>query len=117
MQDINGQVAGYRDLVESLAQKHVGPNQAEFDDLVQEGLIAVWETLERGQIPAAEQIENVMKKWVRTLGYQIGKGIRRDGEEFEYAELLLLDDEVSESYVLGVDGIGRDFNVGPDLDY
>lgn len=116
MRDINGQVGAYRGLVESLAQRFVGRNQAEFDDLVQEGLIFVWQTLEKGLKPAAGQIENTMRWWVRHLGYQIGRGIRRDGEEFEYAELLPLDD-FSETHVIGVDGRGTLPNVGPDLDY
>lgn len=116
MRDINGEVAGYRDLVESLAQKLVGRNDAEFDDLVQEGLIDVWQTLERGIVPKADLIERRMLDWVRLLGTQVGRGRGKSGEAVEYAELLPLDD-FSETHVVGVDGRGTLPNVGPDLDY
>jgi DNA-directed RNA polymerase specialized sigma subunit len=68
VRDINDQVAEYRGLVESLARKFVGRNGAEHDDLVQEGLIHVWQALTRSITPAAAQIENRMKKYVRWLG-------------------------------------------------
>lgn len=125
---MNDQVGAYRGLVESLAQKHVGRNEAEFDDLVQEGLIFVWQTLERRLTPAAEQIDNRMKDWVRLLGTQVGRGRGKEGEAVEYTTLLPLDrfegfDEggepitLEETLVLGVDGIARPSNIGPDLDY
>jgi len=60
-------VAAYRQLVEKLAWHHVGRANAEFDDLVQEGLIAVWLTLRRGIHPSAEQIENRQRDYVRFL--------------------------------------------------
>lgn len=65
------QVAAYRALVESLARRWVGLNQAEFDDLVQEGLIFVWLSLRAGARVSAEHIENRMKNWVRYLGRQV----------------------------------------------
>lgn len=83
---------------------------------MQEGLIFVWQTLERGILPAATQIENRMKDWVRLLGTQVGRGRGKDGEAVEYAELLPLED-FSETHVIGVDGRGTLPNVGPDLDY
>jgi Sigma-70 region 2 len=91
VRDINDQVAGYRGLVESLAPKFVGRNGAEEADLVQEGLIMVWQSLERGVQPAAAQIENRMHDWVRLLGTQIGRGRGTSGEAVEYATLLPLD--------------------------
>lgn len=66
--DINDRIADYRGLVESLARKFVGRNEAEFDDLVQEGLIDVWQALERGVTPAAHLIEGRMDNYVRWLG-------------------------------------------------
>lgn len=92
MRDINDQIAGYRGLVESLAHKLVGRNEAEFDDLVQEGLIIVWQSLERGVTPSAAVIEGRMTNWVRLLGTQIGRGRGKSGEAVEYVELLPLDD-------------------------
>lgn len=116
MRDINGEVAGYRGLVESLAQKHVGRNEAEFDDLVQEGLIDVWQTLARGITPKADLIERRMLDWVRLLGTQVGRGRGKDGAAVEYAQLLPLDDFL-ENYVEGVDGVYRPFNIGAERDY
>lgn len=80
-------VDAYRGLVEALATEvHRSPGAkrvgAEMDDLVQEGLISVWQSLERGHNPAAV-IKNRMKNWVRFLG-------QRNGEA--YATNLPLDD-------------------------
>lgn len=94
---MNGEVAGYRGLVESLAHKFVGRNGAEYDDLVQEGLLAVWQSLERGVTPKAEILENRMKNWGRLLGYQTGRYLPRLDESgnpvaVPYETLLPLDD-------------------------
>ena len=67
---MNDRVAGYRGLVESLARRFVGWNGAEHDDLVQEGLINVWQTLERGVSPSADIIEHRMKSYAQWLGRQ-----------------------------------------------
>lgn len=112
--DINGEVAGYRGLVESLAPKFVGRNGAELDDLVQEGLVFVWQSLERGIQPVPDLIEGRMKSWVRLLGYQTGKVVTKEGEAVEYAQLLPLDDYVAEHYIMGIDGYPALPNVGPD---
>jgi DNA-directed RNA polymerase specialized sigma24 family protein len=60
-------VAAYQPHIESLAWRHVGFANAEFDDLVQEGRIAVWQALSRGLRPATTVIEGRMKDWVRYL--------------------------------------------------
>lgn len=65
---MNSRVAGYRGLAESLARKYVGRNRAEYDDLVQEGLISVWQALERGVTPAAEIVAGRMQSYVEWLG-------------------------------------------------
>ena len=101
---MNDRVADYRDLVESLAHKFVGRNDAEFDDLVQEGLIFVWETLTKGLRPSAELIEGRMSNWVRLLGTQIGLGRRKSGEAIEYAQLLPIE-PLLESETLSADPI------------
>jgi DNA-directed RNA polymerase specialized sigma24 family protein len=80
---MNGQVAAYRGLVKSLARRHVGQKGAELDDLVQEGLIFVWQSLQRGVSPSAALIEGRMQNWVRWLG-------RRDPVPYE--AMLPLDD-------------------------
>ena len=106
--DINGQIAGYRDLVESLAHKFVGRNDAEYDDLVQEGFISVWLALEKGVTPAAHLIEARMLDWVRLLGAQLGRGRGPSGEAVEYATLLPLDVPVGEYQEDGVPMLRRD---------
>ena len=64
------QVAAYEAACSALARKYVGRNGAEHDDLVQEGRIFVWQSLERGIPPSAEMIENRMRDYVRWLGRQ-----------------------------------------------
>ena len=91
---MNTAVARYRATVESLATKAAASHRAvavgaEYDDLVQEGLIHVWQSLERGVCPSAEMIENRMRDWIRHLGAQIGVGRE---EEVNYDLILPLDD-------------------------
>lgn len=89
--DINDRVADYRGLVESLAAKlsrspssvRVG---AEYDDLVQEGLIFVWQSIGRGVEPKGDLIEGRMLNWIRLMGRQLG------GDPVAYEALLPLDD-------------------------
>lgn len=45
-------------------------NQAEEDDLVQEGWIFVWTSLKRGVHPTDDMIRNRMRNWCRTLRRQ-----------------------------------------------
>lgn len=65
---MSDRVADYRGLVESIANRY-RPRHilAEFDDLVQEGLVAVWDALERGVEPGPEYILNRMRSYVRKL--------------------------------------------------
>jgi hypothetical protein len=75
---MNDRVADYVTACEVLAGKLVkspGASQvgAEYDDLVQEGLIDVWQTLERGICPSADLIERRMRDYIRWLGAQIGR--------------------------------------------
>jgi DNA-directed RNA polymerase specialized sigma24 family protein len=95
--DINGQIEEYRGLVESLARKFVGRNGAEFDDLVQEGLIDVWTALTKGLTPSAAVISGRMANWVRLLGTQTGEVRTTNGAAVRYVELLpiepLIEDE------------------------
>lgn len=69
------QVAAWRPLVASTAHEFVRSRSArrvgaEYDDLEQEGLIFVWQSLERGIPPARELILNRMQNWVRYIGRQ-----------------------------------------------
>lgn len=56
---------------------------AEYDDLYQEGLISVWQALERGVTPSIEMVENRMRDWMRYIGRQT---------PVPYEALLPLDD-------------------------
>lgn len=60
-------VAAYLDLVESQAKRFVGRAGAEFDDLVQEGLISVWEHLSNDLSPSVTAVQNAMRDWIRKL--------------------------------------------------
>ena len=93
MTDINVRIARERDAVEAIALRvsrgamavQVG---ADYDDLVQEGMIQVWMNLERGVDPL-HYVEFRMKDYGRWLGTQLGRG--RDGSQ-PYEALLPLDD-------------------------
>lgn len=63
---------------------------ADQDDLTQEGLINVWQTLQRGVTPSADIIEARMRDYVRYLGAQQGRN--RRGEPLHYDEILPLED-------------------------
>lgn len=91
---MSDRIAEYREAVEAIALRvsrgavavQVG---ADYDDLAQEGLINIWQSLERGVAPSAEMIENRMRDYVRWLGTQVGRS--RDGAQ-PYDLLLPLDD-------------------------
>lgn len=89
---MSDQVAEYRGLVESLAEQMSRTRAArnalaEYDDLVQEGLIFVWETLEKNAQPSPEHVRNRMKNWIRTMSRQ------RRGET-ETVSLDALDEQI-----------------------
>jgi DNA-directed RNA polymerase specialized sigma24 family protein len=81
---MNGRVAAYRGLAETLARPLVGMNGAEQDDLVQEGLITVWLALEAGITPSADIVRKRMLTWVKWLGRQ---------NPVPYEQMLPLEDE------------------------
>lgn len=89
---MNSAVAAYQATVEALAQKVAGGRRArqvgaEYDDLVQEGLIKVWQAFERGVTPSVEMIELRMWDWVKFIGRQ-----RLGANPTPYEALLPLDD-------------------------
>lgn len=45
---------------------------AELDDLIQEGLIFVWQTLERGHRVSGDMVQNRMLDWMRLMARQTG---------------------------------------------
>lgn len=62
----DAQVAEYRPLVESVADRLHRPGRYIWrEDLVQEGMIAVWLTLKKGQKPNDKDVERRMVDWIR----------------------------------------------------
>ena len=61
------QVAAYSGLVKHLAHKLAGYSGAEFDDLRQEGLVAVFLSLRAGALPSERVIRGRMLNWCRYL--------------------------------------------------
>ena len=60
-------VAAYLPHIRGLAKRYTGVANAEFDDLVQEGMISVWQGLSRKLVPSSQVIEQRMVDWVRYL--------------------------------------------------
>lgn len=60
-------VAAYLPLVERLARNFTGYSGAEYDDLRQEGMIAVWQTLGRGLRPSITVVGGRMLDWADFL--------------------------------------------------
>lgn len=60
----SNEIAAYQQLVESLAMRYRNYPEADYDDLVQEGLISVWECLRRGNRPAAQVLQWNMLRWL-----------------------------------------------------
>lgn len=67
---LSNRIAEYCPELNRLARKYVGRHGAEHEDLVQEGAIFVWQSLEKEVVPSEEHIQNRMRNWVRTLEYQ-----------------------------------------------
>lgn len=66
MRDVsNDDIAAFRPLCIRLARKYESVGGAEFDDLEQEGMIAVWQLLRRGFPVSIQAVENRMRDWVR----------------------------------------------------
>lgn len=69
-------IAAYRPLCRRLANKYNDVGGAEFDDLEQEGMIAVWQLLRRGFPVSVQAVENRMRDWVRVcrrMGFAYGE--------------------------------------------
>lgn len=104
-------VAAYREAVEALAvrvSRTAGALRAgaECDDLAQEGLIQVWQSLERGVAPSAHLLRLRMIDYVRWLGLQNGQG--RGCIDDEDGQVIPCPDHVSYDTLLPLD----DFRVG-----
>lgn len=57
-------IAAYLPIVKKLAWKYTGSYGAEYEDLVQEGMIAVWNSVKRENEPMQVYIQWRMRNWV-----------------------------------------------------
>lgn len=80
--EITSELKQYWPELTRYARKYVGRFGAELDDLVQEGAIFVWQSLQKGITPSEDHIRNRMRNWVRTLEFQSRYG--RIKEPVEY---------------------------------
>ena len=64
----NEELATWKPRLERIAQAF--RNRAEVDDLVQEGWIFVWRSLQKGVHPTDDMIRKTMRMWCRTLKRQ-----------------------------------------------
>ena len=64
------EIAAYQGMIDSQARTLEGIEGAEYDDLAQEGRIAVWRSLERGTYPSKEFVRQRMLNWVRVVARQ-----------------------------------------------
>lgn len=66
----NEQVAEYHETVAFFAKRYDGYMNAEYDDLYQEGMLAVIEALMKGQRPLKDIIARRMTRWVSKCARQ-----------------------------------------------
>jgi DNA-directed RNA polymerase specialized sigma24 family protein len=60
-------IKGYETALLPFAQRLVGRDGAELDDLVQEGRISIWGALAKGVPPSMDTAFNRMRMWCRHL--------------------------------------------------
>jgi DNA-directed RNA polymerase specialized sigma24 family protein len=86
------EIAAWRPRVEEIARRF--GRSAEFDDLVQEGLISVWVALSKGVHPTDQVIRKRMRMWIRTLRRQTyGRSTRLEDAEDELDEMAVRDED------------------------
>ena len=97
---MNQAVASYCRLVDEVARRvektrRAQQVRAEYDDLFQEGQIAVWQALERGVKPSPLIVRQRMLGWIRLQACQMGLPCpRKKGavETVPYEQLLPIED-------------------------
>lgn len=67
---VEREVAAHLTQVEEMADRLSRRHRDERDDLVQEGLISVWECLRADRPPTEKDIERRMKRWLKFRGRQ-----------------------------------------------
>lgn len=60
----SGEIAAFLPLCESLARRMSGLGGSEYDDLRQEGMICVWDSLLKGFYPTSLHVEHRMRNWI-----------------------------------------------------
>jgi DNA-directed RNA polymerase specialized sigma24 family protein len=85
--EITSELKQYWPELTRYARKYVGRFGAELDDLVQEGAIFVWQSLQKGITPSEDHIRNRMRNWVRTLEFQSRYGRIKEPVEHPAADV------------------------------
>lgn len=86
-------------MVEAHARRFDGRHGAEFDDLKQEGLIAVWKSIQGGYFPANIVVQDAMRMWVRKCASQ-----NWSSPAHEKTDLLHTDDPKNAGLLAGLNG-------------
>lgn len=60
----NEDVAAYHEMLDSYARRYDGWHEAEYDDLYQEGAIAIIEAKRLGRLPSSDIVAKRMTSWV-----------------------------------------------------
>lgn len=75
-------IKSYEPMMHPLARRLSGRDGAEYDDLMQEGRVAVWQAIENGKTPSTDIAYKRMLNWLRHL---------RPQNPSPYDEILVLD--------------------------
>lgn len=63
-------MAAYQELLDHYARRYNGWHSAEYDDLFQEGALAVIEAIRAGRLPSKDVIVKRMTRWVSKCARQ-----------------------------------------------
>jgi len=98
------EVAAHLPQVEEMADRLSRRHRDERDDLVQEGLISVWQSLAAGEAPSEKTIQRRMKRWLKYRGRQ-----RRDvPSDYDKALKLGSEEELREVNAASMSASARD---------
>ncbi len=67
---LSDQIKAYEKDLHPLALRLVGRDGAEYDDLMQEGYIAIWQCLIKGIVPSMTVVFGRMLNWIRHIRLQ-----------------------------------------------
>jgi hypothetical protein len=103
--EITSELKQYWPELTRYARKYVGRFGAELDDLVQEGAIFVWQSLQKGITPSEDHIRNRMRNWVRTLEFQSRYGRIKEPVGWTGTALLERDHLATQSGMRTIGGL------------